>query len=207
MSQEINAVNVYSIDEEKLRYRIIVAVMATGVQDFLGEFNLNIPPPTALTNSEKYRQCRMKCDSFCAYTDGTIAVSTWSDGAAVKEPAIELQLSCPTSQSVGNFINAAGQVGEGGATELAGFKQILPGQVVNNPVASFVPAANGYSWMSISGRAENPILCANPFGQQMTIRLIDPITRNNVWLTSNGALANDRGHYIFQFDVEMVPNN
>ena len=207
MSQEINAVNVYSIDEERLRYRIIVAVMATGVQDFLGEFNLNIPPPTALTNSEKYRQCRMKCDSFCGYTDGTVNQATWSDGAAVKEPAIELQLSCPTSQSVENFINAAGQVGEGGATELAGFKQILPGQVVNNPVTSFAPAANGYSWMSISGRAENPILCANPFGQQMTIRLIDPITRNNVWLTDNGVPAADRGNYIFQFDVELVPNN
>jgi len=61
--------------------------------------------------------------------------------------------------------------------------------------------------MSISGRAENPILCANPFGQQITIRLIDPITRDNIWLTDNGALANDNGHYIFQFDVELVANN
>ena len=52
----MNAVNVYSIDEERLRYRIIVAVTATGIFDFFGEFNLNIPIPTALTNSEKYQQ-------------------------------------------------------------------------------------------------------------------------------------------------------
>ena len=37
MSQEVNAVNVYSIDEERLRYRIIVAVTATGIFDFFGE--------------------------------------------------------------------------------------------------------------------------------------------------------------------------
>ena len=110
----INAVNVFSIDEEKLRYRIIVAVMATGVQDFLGSFNLNVPPPTSLTNSENYRQCRMKCDSFCAYTNAAVNASTWSDGAAVKEPAIELQLSCPTSQSVTNFINDGAAAGQGG---------------------------------------------------------------------------------------------
>ena len=36
MSQEVNTVNVFSIDEEKLRYRIIIAVMAAGIQDFLG---------------------------------------------------------------------------------------------------------------------------------------------------------------------------
>lgn len=207
MSQEVNTVNVFSIDEEKLRYRIIVAVMATGVQDFLGEFNVNVPPPTSLTNSEKYRQCRLKCDSFCAYTNAAVNASTWSDGAAVKEPAIELQLSCPTSQSVTNFINDGAAAGQGGVNQMAGFRQILPGQVVNNPVASFAPANNGYSWMSISGRAENPILCANPFGQQITIRLIDPITRDNIWLTDNALLGNDNGHYIFQFDVELVANN
>ena len=207
MSQEVNTVNVFSIDEEKLRYRIIIAVMAAGVQDFLGSFALNVPPPTSLTNSEKYRQCRMKCDSFCAYTNAAVNATTWSDGAAVKEPAIELQLSCPTSQTVTNFINVGDHAGQGGANEMAGFRQILPGQVVNNPVASFAPANNGYSWMSISGRAENPILCANPFGQQITIRLIDPITRDNIWLTNNANLAQDDGHYIFQFDVELVANN
>jgi len=206
MSQEVNAVNVYSIDEEKLRFRIIVAIDASGIADFLGEFNVNIPIPTALTNSEKYQQCRIKCDSFCAYTGIFSNASTWSEGAAVKIGAVELQLSVPTSQTASNHINAVAQVGEGGVTELAGFKQILPGQVVNNPVTSFAPAANGYSWMSISGRAENPILCGNPFGQQVSIRLINPITRNRMWLTDNGQLAADNGEYIFQFDVEMVPN-
>tara|TARA_R100001129_G_scaffold48381_1_gene33193 strand:- start:3200 stop:3823 length:624 start_codon:yes stop_codon:yes gene_type:complete len=207
MSQEVNTVNVYSIDEEKLRYRLIIAVGAAGVHDYLGDITLNVPPPTSLTNSEKYRQCRMKCDSFCAYTAAAINNTTWSDGAAVKEPAIELQLSCPTSQTVANFVNLGDHAGQGGVTQMAGFRQILPGQVVNNPVASFAPANNGYSWMSISGRAENPILCANPFGQQITIRLIDPITRDNIWLTDNGTLGVDNGHYIFQFDVELVANN
>ena len=207
MSQEVNAVNVYSIDEERLRYRIIVAVTATGIFDFFGEFNLNIPIPTALTNSEEYQQCRMKCDSFCGYTGPAVNNSTWSNGAAVKIAAVELQLSLPTSQTASNVVNAVGQTAQGGVTELAGFKQILPGQVVNNPITSFAPAANGYSWMSISGRAENPILCANPFGQQISIRLIDPITRDRIYLTDNGAHANDNGNYVFQFDVEMVQNN
>lgn len=60
----INTVNVLSVDEERLKYRAIIHCSAVGARK--GEFNILLPPPTAFANSNHYNQCVIKIDSFTA---------------------------------------------------------------------------------------------------------------------------------------------
>ena len=203
MSHEINAVNIYSIDEERLRFRVIIAIDAAN-QDGRGQYNIDIPIPTSFTNSHEYSTCRIKCDSFTAWTPAARVAPSWGSGANfVKLGAMELQLSAPSAQTTTSFINAAG-----GGTESSGFRQILPWAVTNVGNAAVATAQpGGYAWLSISGRAEEPILAANPFGQRMEVRFINPTTRARVYLSNTGALPiADEGLYVMQLDVTMVAN-
>ena len=199
---QINSVNVYSVDEERLRFRVIVGIDGTlyAAQPLVGgNYDINIPIPTSFTNSHG------------APADNTV---TWSDGAPapggrVKTACIELQLGVGSSQTTDSFINNANAV-NAGETESGGFRQVLPMQVVNvgNPVS---PAVNvdGFAFMSVpAARTTSPILCSNPFGSNLRIRLVDPITRTPIYLTDAavgpGATSADVGQYVFQFHVELV---
>ena len=64
MDHNINAVNVYAVDEEKLKFRVIIAInglryrqapalVAGSVVDGDGQYEIDIPVPTAIANSEK----------------------------------------------------------------------------------------------------------------------------------------------------------
>jgi len=203
-------VNVYSVDDERLRFRVIIAIAAVANYDGRGEYDVNIPIPTFFGNNEDYNACRIKCDSFAASGLGALVTPTWGSAAAVKVPALELQLSCPSSQTSTSTIDSAVQAQQAGIHEISGFKQLLPGQIVNTGNGLvFTPAAGGYAWLSISGRAENPIMAANPFGQKLTIRFIDPTSRDRVWIQDSGAAipGPDLGTYVMQLDITMIPNN
>jgi len=222
---QINTVNVFSIDEERLRYRVIVAIKGQNNYEGRGRYQVDFPIPTSFTNSHEYSNCLMKCDSFGAYAPPALADVTWGRGtgppapaAGAKLVALELRMSVPTSQTVKSSIVgvAAGAVGEivPTVTEVGRWAQLLPGQVVQaGNGTTFATAANAVdrAWLSISGRAENAIMCANPFGQQVTITFRDPITENDVYLqdtTAGGAnMGPEQGNYVMQFDITMIPNN
>lgn len=206
---KLPVVNVYSIDEERLRFRVIIAIAAVANYDGRGEYDVNIPIPTFFGNNEDYNACRIKCDSFAAYGLGALGTPTWGSAAAVKVPALELQLSCPSSQTATSTIDSVAQAQQAGVHEVSGFKQLLPGQIVNvGNGAVFTPAAGGYAWLSMSGKAENPIMAANPFGQKLTIRFIDPASRDRIWIENSavGMPGPDLGTYVMQLDITMIPN-
>ena len=53
-----------------------------------------------------------------------------------------------------------------------------------------------------------PIICGNPFGKTITIRNHDPMSDDRCYLVSfaAGAGSADVGHYVYSFDITMVPN-
>ena len=210
-------VNVFSIDEEKLRFRSIVAIEAIGNIDARGEYEVDLSIPTFYGNNEDYNSCLIKCDSFIAYGPdnpaGVGADAIWADAnGSSKIAAIELQISsAPSSQTTLSCVNTAANAVEKGFQENSGFRQILPGQVIatnNDTTMGSVAAGNASNraWISISGRAENPIIAANPFGQTLRIRLVNPATRLPVYIRSAAGAANDIGTYIMQLEITMIPN-
>jgi hypothetical protein len=214
---QINSVNVYSVDEERLRFRVIVGIDGTlyAAQPLVGgNYDINIPIPTSFTNSHEYSQCLIRCELFSAHGAPLANTCTWSDGAPapggrVKTACIELQLGVGSSQTTDSFINNANAV-NAGETESGGFRQVLPMQIVNvgNPVSPAV-AVDGFAFMSVpAARTTSPILCSNPFGSNLRIRLVDPIQRTPLYLTDAavgpGATYADVGQYVFQFHVELV---
>lgn len=220
---QINTVNVFSIDEERLRYRVVVAIKGLNNYEGRGRYLVNFPIPTSFNNSHEYSQCLMKCDSFSAFAPPNIVDACWGapPPAAVgtKLVSLELRMGVPTSQSVKSDIlgTQLGAVGEIVPTdnEMGTFVQILPGNTVpvgnGTTLSSVAASSESYGWLSISGRAENPILSANPFGQQVAITFRDPITTNDVYFQNTAAgganMGPEQGHYVIQFEITMVPNN
>tara|TARA_R110000824_G_scaffold324634_2_gene511602 strand:- start:345 stop:995 length:651 start_codon:yes stop_codon:yes gene_type:complete len=212
----VNSVSVHSIDEEKLKFRVIIGIHADAVYDGRGVYDINIPIPVALTNSHEYSSSRVKCSSFAAWADVGLGAPTWADisGAAIKVPALELQMSMPSSQASGSYVTGtAAQPGanppEDPLIETQGFKQLITGSITNQGNGlGWAPAGGGYGWTSNPQTCE-PILCGNPFGQMMRIRLADPTARHprrTVYVTNSAAIGVDFGYYALQMDVEMVPN-
>tara|TARA_Y100001937_G_scaffold127752_1_gene201000 strand:+ start:1360 stop:2094 length:735 start_codon:yes stop_codon:yes gene_type:complete len=236
----VNSVSVFSINEEKLKFRVIVAIdgeqyrqapgVPAAVLDGDGSYDIDIPVPTALANSERYNQCLIKCDTFTAAASINSNTPTWAtgigvpgggaaaDGVAIKGSAIELQLGAASGQSSVSIINndLAGNVDhlvQSGdksrpVVDIAGYRQLIPGQLVNQGNgASFSVGAGGQGWLGMM-RDLSPLLCANPFGQRMRIRFIDPLSRGKMCIMNALGLNNgDIGKYYLQFEVTMVPNS
>jgi len=217
---EIQSVSVFSVDEERLKYRVICAIDADQpaiVRNTQGTYQVNFPIPTAFANNRNYNQCLIKCDSFVAQTDQGVNDPSWEGERGnnlLKIPAIEIKLSIPSSQTTLNSIGTANQIASGGSPLIGGFRQLMPLQIVNvGDTAGAAVAAGGFAWTAIGSgvAATDPLLCANPFGQKITVNLRDVITDTNIWLGSAAqhAAGNfiDRGSYIFQFTITMIPND
>ena len=220
MSQGLNTVNVFSIDAERLRFRIIVAIdTATAAYDAQGRYDVDIPIPTSFANSHEYSSARISCDSFTALISAAAAAvnQVWSDRAGnfLRSGSIELGLSAPSSQSSVTAINTAlGAAPNPGSSNepivfTGGYRQLIPMQftTVGGIGAGWVPGAaiNG-GWMGIgSVKPSAPILAANPFGQRLTISFTDPFSRANCFLANAAAAPGvDLGKYAMEFEVELV---
>lgn len=215
---EINSVNVFSVDEERLKFRVIVApnVIAAGIHQ--GEFNFILPPPTNFANNSQYSQCIVKLDTLTASPAGNIADPVWCNTLGnTKIAAVVVKLDIGSSQTTTIKFNNQADVDEGGSAQIGGFRQLIPLQIVNVGTSGAGAAAagplftnEGACWTGIGSgvSATNPIMCANPFGQKVRMTLINPLTNAIVWLRSSGAAADDNiGRYTFQFTITMIPNN
>ena len=214
MTTGLNTINVFSIDEERLRFRVIIGIDAlTAGYDAQGEYDINIPIPTSFTNSHEYSSCRIKCDVLTATIQAaaTAANAVWSTraGGFLRNGNVELQLSAPSSQTTLTSINAA--VNNPGSfneprEETSGFKQLIPLQFVTigGAAAAWNPGvASSGAWVNVGETA--PIICANPFGSRLTLRFVDVFSRNPIFLANAAAAPGvDIGRYALQFEIEMV---
>jgi len=233
---EIQSVNVFSVDEERLKYRVIISAGVIGAADHKGEFEAYIPPPTAFGNSNNYNQAIIKVDSFTATPIDTIADATWTDNgvpartlppvaavpaALAKLGGVMIRANVGSSQPQSIKIDNAASLAVGGDSQVSGFRQFLPLQLVNvgttgagAAAAGPIATAEGFSWVGIGSgiSATDPILCANPFGQRVKFSLINPVNDSKVWLVSaagggGGPAGNNVGEYNLQLTITMIPND
>ena len=214
----INSVKVISVDEEKLKFRVIVSLngQLLADQDSKGRYNFQIPIPTAIGNSYMFNQAIMKIESFTANAPFGNVLPTWEEtsqaipaGASVKIGSVIARIDTGSSQVVQNF-----QTGIGGIKDqqlhISGFRQLIPLRLdyVGDSTGVLQPTVTGASWHSIPDGCE-PILTGNPFGRDCVLVLEHPSTANGqVFIANNGVGARrpDDGLYQFQLSIEMVPN-
>jgi len=218
----INSVQVFSTDEEKLKFRVIIAIDGSvyrlanagggRVMDGDGSYEIDIPVPTSIANSEKYNQCLIKCDAFSATGGPALATPTWarSGGVGITSAAFELNIGVGCGQTTSSAINAA--VGNPGdrnqpVINMSGYRQLVPGQLVSTGNGLGFAAANaGFGWLGMM-RDLTPLLCANPFGQRIRVSILDPLSREKSCIMNSAALGGgDLGRYYIQLDVTMIPN-
>lgn len=211
----INSVNVLAIDEERLKFRVIVGIESiTAVPQRLGSYLFELPPLTSFGNSNHYKQCTINLDGIVITPLAPNEQATWSDGAAVaRVGALEVQLDTPSSGTLSNKQFLAAEAGTGINT-IGRFQQLVPlslnliGNTTGNR-ESLVGAADigvgSFSWQG-EGFGE-AIMCANPFGSTCEISLKRPDFGNKLHLCAPGAIGVDIGSYGFQFSITMIPNN
>jgi hypothetical protein len=213
-NNNINTVSVKSVDEERRKFRVIWANAARFAgNEQKGTYKFTLPPPTALANSHKYPNAIIKIDSFTAHTLSGVNDAVWYDlsaGAALKLPAIEIRLNIGSSQTVNNHSQNAVGLANGGYLSVSGFKQMLPLQIVNvGNNGAPVPAADSYAWTAIGSgvAATDAIICANPFGQEITLTLNTPYDEKRCYLRSAAGANVDAGIYSAQISIELIENN
>lgn len=210
MSNQINSVNVFSIDEEKLKFRITATFFAAGVgpPSRQGQYTFLLPPPTSLANDQDYNSCVIDCNGFQAYALGAVADPTWTTAAALsKVGSIELQLDIPCSQTITSESLVAADAGVGN-NKVGGYREIvfLECKSIGDGLGNTVLGGTTAAWNGKS--PAGPIKCGNPFGKTLTITTHDPISDGRAWIASAAAGANsaDRGCYVYSFDITMIPN-
>ena len=206
----LNTVNVIAIDEEKLKFRVSVSFDANLIAQGQGTYKFLLPAPTNIANSDHYNQCTIKCNGFAAYCGAVVGDPVWTSSNILhKSAALEITLDIPSSQTsrTTNVLAATNLVGN---TDLGGYKEMLFLDCITvggNNGADYALAKGGAScWRGKSD--SEAILCGNPFGKSLTIRNVDPMIDDTLWLVSFAAGANspDLGFYIYSFDITMVPN-
>jgi len=217
-NEEVNSVQVLSIDEERRKFRVIFTTesgLLAGNDTRHGKFQFTLPAPTALANSDHFRNARIKIESLTATSpdainDATWAIGTAPAGQAIKTGGVIVALNTPSSQVVHNKTFAGADVGVGN-NEQIGFQQFIPLRV--NNVLTFggggAIANDGASWQGDGTGAEG-IICGNPFNQSVQLTLKTPVVDQvSCYLASpggGGGLLNQIGNYVVSFIVEMIPN-
>lgn len=208
----INSVKVYSIDEERLKFRVMMSVAGPFASPDAGQYQFQLPPLTAFGNSHEYPSCIINCDVLMAHAPIGTNDAVWNVRAAAgtvfgRAQGLEVRMDVPSSQSIINHQLAAGLAGAG-VNQQGGFRQIVPTDMkLIGDGAGGIAGAGSYGWTG-EGVGE-PLLCGNPFGSDITISLRHPQTDALTYLGSQGAGAGspDVGLYCFQFTITMVPNS
>lgn len=205
--ESINSVKVLSIDEERLKFRIIAAFNANQITQNAGQYTILLEPPTSFANSDHYQQCEIKLDKFTAATSSATGDPTWRDlglAANIKCPACLVRLDVPSSQTIEKtcFNAASTNVGD---IRIGGFVSMvsLIAQDIGDNTGAF-GGARAKAWQG-EGSGDG-VKCANPFGRQLTITNLDGATMNKCFLTTAGAPGADLGLYTYQFTITMIPN-
>ena len=221
MSDSIQSVKVLSIDEEKLKYRVILVVNAQNSTPQKGKYNFVLPPLSTFGNSNEFSQCKIHLDSLTVNCiDVAVGDTVWDAQliggvhSIVRTNALEIVLDAPSSQSALNFQTSVNPGDDGiGRTHQGGFRQLVPitlsltGSGLGALGAGLTNLAD-YAFHGQDCGNDDGIMCANPFGGQSSITLRFPGLDSRTYLVSFAAGVNsaDVGTYSFQFTMTMIPN-
>ena len=207
------SVQVYSLDEEKLKFRVILVVAAAAVAIDQGQYQFDLPPLTSYGNSNHYNQCNITLDSFEAHIQlvGTNDACWTTPATLGRCGSVEVRLDVPSSQTLINYnTNPFGPGGALGEARQGGYRCLVPfwARLVGNGAGAILGNMGDYSFQSNAGSLGGPIMCGNPFGNTITVSNRLPGNDDRCWLVSAAAGANapDLGCYSYQFTFEMIPN-
>jgi len=221
MSDSIQSVSVLSIDEEKLKYRVLLSIDAQNSRPQKGRYNFVLPPLSSFGNSNHFQQCKIHLDAFsCNAINAVVNDMIWDVTVVggVHTPAkvgcLEITLDAPGAQSALNHQTDVNPGDDGvGKMNQGGFRQLVPIQLTLNgglggALTAGLTNLGEYSYTGIQMGADDGIMCANPFGSQSTVGIRFPGLDSLAYLISNAAGANtaDVGLYNFQFTITMIPN-
>ena len=221
--ESVNSVNVLSIDEERLKFRVIVGIDAqnnNATPQRFGHYKFELPPLTSFGNSNHYKQCSMKLDCISCSSglqlNGAGAIPEavgWSNGVALgKVSALEVILDVPSSGTLANSQLAAADAGTGN-NKIGRFIQLIPLQLnlVGNSLGTRISTVGGldigtgsFAWQG-EGFGE-AMMCGNPFGGPVEIKFQRPDLNLPLALVDVGNAAQDVGIYSLQFTITMVHN-
>tara|TARA_R100000805_G_C3614507_1_gene115701 strand:+ start:434 stop:1051 length:618 start_codon:yes stop_codon:yes gene_type:complete len=203
--ESINSVKVFSIDEERLKFRVIASFDANQITQHDGKYGLVLEPPTSFANSDHYQQCEIKLDQFTAATASGTGDPTWrADGNNIKVPACIVRLDAPSSQTIEKSCLTAASTNVGD-TRIGGFVSVV--SLVARDIGDNTGAFGGARARAWQGEGSGDgVKCGNPFGKSLTIQNIDAGTMKQCFLTSAGAPGADLGFYTYQFTITMIPN-
>jgi len=215
MTDTLNSVRVYSIDEERLKFRVILAFDGGTAPSTDGSYQFVLPPLTAFGNSGHYDQALIKLDSFVmscidnATNDQVISIELGGVRIRNKCPTLEVRMNAPSSQTALNTQSQAIATGVG-ISHQGNFRQLVPLRLILSGAGAGALAAatsmGNYSW--IGDCDSEGVMCGNPFGGQLTISNRFPIQDSLAFIVSHaaGAASADIGNYQYQFTITMLPN-
>ncbi len=207
----VNSVKVYSLDEEKLKFRVIVSFAADIITTDQGSYQFQLPPLTSFGNSDHYQSCVINLDAFQCNTQVGIADACWTTAAQLhKCGALDLRIDIPSSQTLQNLNinNALDKVGD---NRMGGYRQLVPLELKHiGDGAGGVAGVGGISYGWGGQGVGSEIICGNPFGSKITITNNMSYADVPVWLVSvagggGGAGGADIGFYQYQFTITMIP--
>jgi hypothetical protein len=216
--ETINSVNVTSIDEERLKFRVLCGFdcgAGNAVPQRFGSYILELPPLTAFGNSNHYNQCTINLDGIsCTSKPAAGEQVSWSNGVAQgKVSALEVSLDTPSSGTLVNKQLTLAEAGTG-KNNIGRFNQMVLLQLnkvgkadgtTQSLVAGNDVGTGASAWQGVG--LGDAIMCANPFGRQVEINFRRSDLQDKLALAQFGFPAVDVGIYSLQFTITMVPNN
>tara|TARA_R100001440_G_scaffold16228_5_gene27637 strand:+ start:1965 stop:2636 length:672 start_codon:yes stop_codon:yes gene_type:complete len=221
--ESINSVNVLSIDEERLKFRVIVGIDAqnnNATPQRFGHYKFELPPLTSFGNSNHYKQCSMKLDCISCSSglqlNGAGAIPEavgWSNGVALgKVSALEVILDVPSSGTLANSQLAPADAGTG-SNKIGRFIQLVPLKLnlVGNSLGTRISTVGGLDIGTGSSAWQgegfgDAMMCGNPFGGPVEIKFQRPDLNLPLALVDVGTPGTDVGIYSLQFTITMIPN-
>jgi hypothetical protein len=208
----VNSVQVYSLDEEKLKFRVLVSFAADIIATDQGGYEFQLPPLTSFGNSDHFQSCVINLDAFQCNTQVGVTDACWTTAVQLhKVGALDLRMDIPSSQTLQN-LNINNTLDKVGDSRMGGYRQLVPLEMkLIGDGAGGIAGVGGVSYGWLGHGVGSEIICGNPFGSKITITNRISYADVKVWLVSvagggGGAGGADIGFYQYQFTITMIPN-
>lgn len=227
-NSSVRVEKVFGLDEEKLKFKVIVGKQFNQLDK--GNYTFNLPFLTDDTNSDKYSNAIIKLDCITMRCESNVAIPNdnpiWTrDGAggAGLEAlgSVVLVMDLPSRQTTRHSTQIGGGFDDENQfnykyNELIPLRNYFMGNYQGIEPAPAVPVAGpgavaGNSYGYIWSPNNEGVMCANPFGKEIKYYFntpSDPQQPLKIYLGQLGD-ANDLDYtnISMQFSITLIPNN
>ena len=224
-SSVVRVEKVFGLDEEKLKFKVIVGKQFN--QTDKGNYTFNLPFLTDDCNSDKYSNAIIKLDCISIRCESNVVTPNpnpiWTrDGAGgVGQEALDsvvLVMDLPSRQTTRHSTQNGGLLDDEiqfnyKYQELIPLRNYFMGnyQGIEPPPHNGGGNPNGNSFGYIWSPNNEGVMCANPFGKELKYYFNtanDPVQPLKIYLGNSGD-ANDLDftNISMQFSITLIPNN